>query len=74
MQKSINTNRSTQFALRTWQAWLEQSEFAEAEKKPIEVYTKQELSPAFETFLLGDTYSKARRIRTVLTESHSTRS
>ena len=34
-QKSINTSRSTQFALRTWQTWLEQSEFAEAEKKPI---------------------------------------
>ena len=43
-QKSINTSRSTQFALHTWQAWLEQSEFVEAEKKPIEVYTKQELS------------------------------
>ena len=27
-QKSINTSRSTQFALRTWQTWLEQSEFA----------------------------------------------
>ena len=26
-QKSINTSRSTQFALRTWQTWLEQSEF-----------------------------------------------
>ena len=35
-QKSINTSRSTQFALRTWQTWLEQGEFAEAEKKPIE--------------------------------------
>ena len=33
-QKSINTGRSTQFALRTWQSWLEQNEFAEAEKKP----------------------------------------
>ena len=39
-QKSINTNRSTQFALRTWQTWLEQSQFAQAEKKPLEVYTK----------------------------------
>ena len=28
-QKSINTSRSTQFALRTRQTWLEQSEFAE---------------------------------------------
>ena len=47
-QKSINTSRSTQFALRTWQTWLEQSEFAEAEKKSIEVYMKQELSfPGF---------------------------
>ena len=27
-QKSINTSRSTQFALRTRQTWLEQSEFA----------------------------------------------
>ena len=27
-QKSINTSRSTQFALSTWQTWLEQSEFA----------------------------------------------
>ena len=26
------------------QTWLEQSEFAEAEKKPIKVSTKQELS------------------------------
>ena len=26
-QKSINTSRSTQFALSTWQTWLEQSEF-----------------------------------------------
>ena len=43
-QKSINTSRSTQFTLCTWKAWLEQSEFVEAEKKPIEVYTKQELS------------------------------
>ena len=44
-QKSINTSRSTQSALRTWQAaWLEQSEFVEAEKKPVEVYTKQEFS------------------------------
>ena len=25
-QKSINTSRSTQFALRTWHKWLEQSE------------------------------------------------
>ena len=24
-QKSINISRSTQFALRTWQTWLEQS-------------------------------------------------
>ena len=39
-----DTSRSTQSALRTWQAWLEQSEFVEAEKKPVEVYTKQELS------------------------------
>ena len=43
-QKSINTSRSAQFAVHTWQAWLEQSEFVEAEKKSIEVYTKQELS------------------------------
>ena len=43
-QKSINTSRSTQSALRTWQAWLEQSEFVEDEEKPVEVYTKQELS------------------------------
>ena len=49
-QKSINTSRSTQFALRTWQTWLEQSEFAEAEKKPIEVYTKQELSRLLKHF------------------------
>ena len=26
-QKSINTSRSTQFALRTWQTWFEQSDF-----------------------------------------------
>ena len=49
-QKSINTSRSTQFALRTWQTWLEQSEFAEAEKKPIEVYSKQELSRLLKHF------------------------
>ena len=49
-QKSINTSRSTQFALRTWQTWLEQSEFVEAEKKPIEVYTKQELSRLLKHF------------------------
>ena len=49
-QKSINTSRSVQFALRTWQAWLEQSEFVEAEKKPIEVYTKQELSQLLKYF------------------------
>ena len=36
-QKSINTNRPTQFALRILQTWLQQSEFVEAEKKPIEV-------------------------------------
>ena len=59
-QKSIDTGKSTQFALRTWQSWLEQNEFAEAEKKPIEVYTKTRTFPAFETFLLGDTYSKGR--------------
>ena len=39
-QKSINTSRSTQFALPTWQTWLEQREFVEA-VKPFEVYTKQ---------------------------------
>ena len=49
-QKSINTSRSTQFTLRTWQTGLEQSEFAEAEKKPIEVYTKQELSRLLKHF------------------------
>ena len=49
-QKSINTSRSTQFALRTWQTWLEQSEFAEAEKKPIEVCTKQEISRLLKHF------------------------
>ena len=49
-QKSINTSRSTQFALRTCQTWFEQSESAEAEKKPIEVYTKQELSQLFKYF------------------------
>ena len=49
-QKSINTSRSTQFPLRTWQAWLEQSEFVEAEKKPIEVYSKQELSQLLKHF------------------------
>ena len=47
-QESINTSRSTQ--LRTWQTWLEQREFAEAEKKPIEVYTKQELSRLLKHF------------------------
>lgn len=53
-QKSINTSRSTQFALRTWQTWLEQSEFAEAEKKSIEVYMKQELSfPGFWNIFIG---------------------
>ena len=40
-QKSVNTCRSTKFAQRTWQAWLERSEF---EKKPIETFTKQELT------------------------------
>ena len=49
-QRSINTSRSTQFALRTWQTWVEQSEFAEAEKKPIEFYTKQELSRLLKHF------------------------
>ena len=52
-QKSIDTCRSTQFAVRTWQAseaWLEQSEFVEAEKKPNEVYTKQELSQLLKHF------------------------
>ena len=43
-KKTVNTSRSTQFALRTWKAWLQQSDFVEDEKKPIEVYTKQELS------------------------------
>ena len=51
-QKSINTSRLTQCALRTctWQLWLVQSEFVEAEKKPIEVYTKQELSQLLKHF------------------------
>ena len=49
-QKSINASRSTQFALRTWRAWLEQSEFGEANKKPIEVHTKQELSGLLKHF------------------------
>ena len=40
---SGNTSRSTQFALHTRQTWLEQSAFAGVEKKPTEVYTKQEL-------------------------------
>jgi len=48
--KSINTSRSTQFALRTCQTWLAQSEFALAEKKPIEIYTKQELSRLLKHF------------------------
>ena len=66
-QKSINTGGSTQFALRTWQTWLEQSEFAEAEMKRIEVYTKQELSRLLKHFYCrGDTYSKRIRIRNVL--------
>ena len=65
-QVSINTSRSTQFALRTWQTWLEQSEFAEAEKKPIEVYTKQELSQLLEHFYWEIHTAK-------LTENHSTR-
>ena len=52
-QKSgINTSRSTQFALRTWQAWLEQSKFVETKKKLIEVYTKQELSQLLKHFTL----------------------
>ena len=49
-EKYLNTRRSTQFALRTWQAWLEQSEFVEAEKKPIEIYTKQEHSQLLKHF------------------------
>ena len=49
-QRGINTSRSTQFALRTWQTWLEQGEFAEAEKKPIEGYTKQKLSRLLKHF------------------------
>ena len=49
-QKSINTSRSKQFAVRTWQAWLEQSDFVEAEKKPNEVYTEQELSQLLKHF------------------------
>ena len=49
-QKSVNTWRSTQFVLRTWQTWLEQSESAEAEKKLIKVYTKQELSRLLKHF------------------------
>ena len=49
-KKSINPSRSTQFALRTWQAWLEQSEFVEAEKKPIKIYTKKELSQLLKHF------------------------
>ncbi|XP_078380345.1 uncharacterized protein KIAA1958-like [Oculina patagonica] len=49
-QKSINTSRSTQFAVRTWQAWLEQSDSVEVEKKTIEVYTKQELSQLLKHF------------------------
>jgi len=40
----INTSRSTQFTLRACQTWLERSEFVDAEKKLIEVYTNQELS------------------------------
>ena len=52
-QKSINTSRSTQFAVRTWKAWLERSEFVEAEKKPIEVYLHETITfPASEAFLL----------------------
>ena len=34
--KNVEDQESiTQFALRTWQAWLEQSDFVEDEKKPI---------------------------------------
>ena len=52
-QKSINTSRSTQFRLRTWQAWLEQSEFVEAEKKPIQAGLYETRTfPASEAFLL----------------------
>ena len=50
-QKSVNTSRSTQFVLRTWQTWLEQSESAEAEKKHIKVYTKQELPRLLKHFI-----------------------
>ena len=49
-QKSINTSRLTQFALRTCHTWFEQSEFAEAEKNPIEVSTKEELSRLLKHF------------------------
>ena len=49
--KSVKvSSRSTQFAVRTWQARLEQSKFVEAEKKPIEVYTKQEFSQLLKHF------------------------
>ena len=51
-EKSINTIQAGQHKLNyvPWQTWLEQSEFAEAEKKPIEVYTKQELSRLLKHF------------------------
>ena len=49
-QKIINTSRSIQFARRAWQTWLERSEFVDAEKKLIEVYTKQELSKLLKHF------------------------
>ena len=44
-QKSINTSRSTQFALRTWQTWLEQSEFTSLQFSAEFGYGKYQIVP-----------------------------
>ena len=54
VKKSVeDQENSTQFALRTWQAQLEQSHFVEDEKKPIEVYKKQYISRFLAAFGYG---------------------
>ncbi len=89
-QKSINTctSRSTQFAVGTWQARLEQSDSVEVEKKAIEVFIKQELSQLLKQFYLEICMayfqpSSRKTIQpfnmhgifpTVFTENHSTQS
>ena len=51
-QEILNTSRTTPFALHTWQAWLEHSDF---ESKSIEEFAKEEhpTFPHAATFFTG---------------------